>query len=265
MFDIVLRTSDYSVFNIMTGNRDVPEIRVRKIKDSIQKNGYIFNPIICNEKMEVVDGQGRLEALKRLGLPVEYIVHPGLTVSDCIVMNAYQTKWTIPDYVDSFAKIGNRNYVYLQNLLEEFSDLPIRVCASACVDTIGLDPKFIQNGSFVCTEEKYKIARKALKYAQKFSVAMKKINRGNNTYMYTAIMFVYQHVSGVDYEKLQENFEKYYATDIAQNFVNTPDAIKCLNNIYNYRARDRVYFESEYDQYCRKLNTSYATRWSKKK
>ena len=94
MFDIVLRTSDYSVFNIMTGNRDVPEIRVRKIKDSIQKNGYIFNPIICNEKMEVVDGQGRLEALKRLGLPVEYIVHPGLTVSDCIVMNAYCRKLT---------------------------------------------------------------------------------------------------------------------------------------------------------------------------
>ena len=83
--------------------------------------------------------------------------------------------------------------------------------------------------------------------------------------MYTAIMFVYQHVSGVDYEKLQENFEKYYATDVAQNFVNTPDAIKCLNNIYNYRARDRVYFESEYDQYCRKLNKSYATRWSKGK
>lgn len=62
-------TDKYSIFRRLSGNRDVKEARVKKIMRSIEKVGYIPNPIIVNENMEVVDGQGRLEAVKRLGLP----------------------------------------------------------------------------------------------------------------------------------------------------------------------------------------------------
>ena len=59
-------TKDYSIFRRLVGNRDIPESRISKIVESIQTIGWIHNPIIVNEKMEVIDGQGRLTELQRL-------------------------------------------------------------------------------------------------------------------------------------------------------------------------------------------------------
>lgn len=262
MFDAVLRTNDYEIFKHMTGNRDVSEMRIRKIAESINKNGYIFNPIICNEKMEVIDGQGRLETLKRLNLPVDYIIHPGLDVKDCIAMNAYQTQWATTDYIESHAKIGNESYVRLKKLIEEFNDFPIRVCVSACLETIGADLKSVQDGTFICTKERYLQARELLQYASMFTRAMHQCKKGNDTWLYTAIMFVREHVPECDCEKLLVKFEKYYNSDVAQNFVNVASAIKVLNAIYNFRSHYAIYLDAEYDKYCRKMNASYEIRWS---
>lgn len=70
----VFRTKKYSQFKRLDSNRTVKTGRVNKIKQSIEKVGYVQSPIIVNEKMEVIDGQGRLEALKQLQIPVDYIV-----------------------------------------------------------------------------------------------------------------------------------------------------------------------------------------------
>ena len=67
-------TKDYSIFKKLTGNRSTELERITKICDSIREVGYITSPILVNENMEVIDGQGRLEAFKELGIPVEYII-----------------------------------------------------------------------------------------------------------------------------------------------------------------------------------------------
>lgn len=261
MYDVVQRTTDYSIFNFMLGNRKVSEIRIRKIKKSIETNGYIFSPITCNEKMEIVDGQGRVEALKRLALPVDYIVHPGLTVKDCTVMNQYQTKWATEDYVESYAQLGNKNYENLQKLLEEFRHLPLRVCVTACTDYVGMDTKSLPDGTFVCSDETYELAKRALTYADRFTSVLKKTRKGVVSYMYVAIIFVYKNIPSVDTEKMLENFCKYFDSDIAKPFVNVLGALKSLNETYNYRAREREYFAEAYDKHCQKMNASYYKRW----
>lgn len=86
-------TDNYGMFKRLEGNRDIADSRCKKIIKSIQTNGYIHSPIIVNENMEVIDGQGRLKALETLGLPVEYIVFPGMSIKECIALNVYQTGW----------------------------------------------------------------------------------------------------------------------------------------------------------------------------
>lgn len=76
----MFRTTDYEGFKRVIGNRRVMEERVTKILASIDKIGYIPIPLIVNEKMEVIDGQGRLEACKRRGLPVNFIIKPEVVV-----------------------------------------------------------------------------------------------------------------------------------------------------------------------------------------
>lgn len=90
-------TDDYSVFKLMNGNRSFDHKRA--IVNSVKRVGHIPSPIICNEKMEVVDGQGRLAAFKELKLPVYYIVIQGLGIEECISMNISQSNWTTLDYI----------------------------------------------------------------------------------------------------------------------------------------------------------------------
>lgn len=53
---IVYEESDYSVFKPLLGNRIVDDFRKSKIKSSINKVGWIKNPIVVNEKLQVIDG-----------------------------------------------------------------------------------------------------------------------------------------------------------------------------------------------------------------
>lgn len=46
----LLKTKDYNMFKLLTGNRDVQRPHVEKIKQSIKNVGYITSPIIVNEK-----------------------------------------------------------------------------------------------------------------------------------------------------------------------------------------------------------------------
>lgn len=88
-------TSDYTVFKKLLGNRVVLEQRKNTIKNSIIENGYVRNPIVVNEKMEIIDGQGRFEALKELKLPIEYVIAYGAGQKECIALNANQKKLEI--------------------------------------------------------------------------------------------------------------------------------------------------------------------------
>lgn len=106
----VYEETDYSVFKRLDDNRDVFSRRVEKLIASISER-YILNPIIVNEKMEIIDGQGRFEARKSMRLPIHYIVVPGATSADCRRMNKYNTRWTQLDYAKSYAKAGNENYI----------------------------------------------------------------------------------------------------------------------------------------------------------
>lgn len=114
------RTTDYSMFRAMTGNRMVSEARVKKIMDSIMEVGWISNPILINEKNEVIDGQGRLEALRRLGMPVEYRVVPGLTVRECRALNE-TTSWHNPEYIKSWSDTGNESYKRLWQMMTMYN------------------------------------------------------------------------------------------------------------------------------------------------
>lgn len=108
----IFEEDNYECFRRLPDNRDVTVSRVGKLIASI-KGKYILNPIIVNEKMEIIDGQGRFEALKSLGLPIHYIIATGANSDDCRRMNKYNTKWTTIDYARSYAKSGSVPYQLL--------------------------------------------------------------------------------------------------------------------------------------------------------
>lgn len=118
---VILTTKDYSIFKRLKGNRGLNEINVKRIADSMTES-YLFTVVIVNEFMEVIDGQHRIEACKRLGLPVNYIIKPGLRLSDVQKYNGFQMQWNKMNYALSYSEAGIKSYMILLEFMKEYPD-----------------------------------------------------------------------------------------------------------------------------------------------
>ena len=70
----VYETKDYDAFVYRKDNRTIEENK--KLKEEISKLG-IISPILVNEKLEVIDGQNRIDLAKQLNKPVPFIILNG--------------------------------------------------------------------------------------------------------------------------------------------------------------------------------------------
>lgn len=253
----IFETRDYSIFITMDWNREVTTKRAHKIRDSIKRNGYVLNPICVNEHFEVIDGQGRLEALKLLGMPVHYYFEVGAGRSECIALNSYNTLWSVRDYITSYANAGNDNYSRLNSLINEFSIFGMATIYFAATGASALQNEVIKKGNMKCTPEDYNEARNRLMFMQQFIHGVQKL-KGKQSAVYQAIYFALG-CEGVDADKLRERLELKYS--IAPAIANLKQALDALTDIYNKNARDRIYLSEMYDKFMRGKYTWYENKW----
>jgi hypothetical protein len=105
-------TDNYSAFSRIDGNRNLKTGHISKLQQSISADPYLaeINPILVNDKMEIIDGQHRFEAIKRLQLPVHYIKLADVDLSHVQKLNANTRVWSNLDYARSYTELGNANY-----------------------------------------------------------------------------------------------------------------------------------------------------------
>ena len=63
----ILKTQNYELFSFKKENREVNYNKVSSLKSKLIDDGRQIIPIICNSKMEIIDGQHRFQALKEWG------------------------------------------------------------------------------------------------------------------------------------------------------------------------------------------------------
>lgn len=225
-------TRDYSIFKRLVGNRDIPESRISKIVESIQTIGWVRNPIIVNEKMEVIDGQGRLTALQRLKMPVEYIIAEGAGNKECIYMNMNMVNWKLPDFIKSYAEQGNENYSRLLSLMERYANGNLDIISTAVYRLSKSKHRDIKQGVLQLTEDQYRDAVPRLEYIKPLleQIDEKKLPGSIVTLMQTLIY--YFDYPEVDKDRLAYSVEKYIYN--ATPWVLNTDCEKEVENAYNY-------------------------------
>ena len=141
----IQKTTRYEDFKTILGNRPIFKLAVDRLIKSIMRHDLSAqNPIMVNDKMEVIDGQHRLLALKALGLPVYYIVSHDANLAEVQLLNANVRAWMTVDYLNSYIAQGKPEYIKLK----EFSDkhrLSIPTCMRILEDswdTNVIIPKF---------------------------------------------------------------------------------------------------------------------------
>lgn len=243
----VKSTKDYKQFKKLEGNRGISQDRVNKIIKSIQRVGYITSPIIVNEKMEVIDGQGRLEALQALHMPVDYIVEPGIGIDECISMNINKTNWTMNDYINSYAERGNENYVRLKNLMDKYPTLSTHCFATALLGTGRFGALPVANGDLVITEDDYNDSIGLLDYVIDMEDSLRELNVRSDT-LIKSILFITR-MPEVDLERLKDKIIN--EGRMLKNFKTIPQCIQALEELYNYKLVHPIYIYTEYRKMMR--------------
>ena len=130
--NVVYTTKNLEIFKSISGNR-VPNLQhVKRLTSSIKQYGMKCNPILVNEKMEVIDGQHRLMAAKEAGSEINYIIINGYSLNEVHTLNLNQKNWTKKDFMDGYAEMGIESYSKLKAFAIKNDDFNFNDCISLC-------------------------------------------------------------------------------------------------------------------------------------
>jgi len=148
----ITATKNYSLFDLSIENRDFNPSKHRDLLKSLKEKGYDpARPIVCvrnaRNRLEVVDGQHRLNFCRELKIPVFYTetIH-----GDPREYNTQSVSWSIHDWVKSWRCKGVKDYETLSTFAEKHK-LPITTSANllaGCDNSGGSTVNKIKAGSF---------------------------------------------------------------------------------------------------------------------
>lgn len=230
----IYKTEEYDKFTLLRGNRDITATRKSKIKESINEVGYICNPIIVNQKMEIIDGQGRFSVLKEMKLPIYYIVIPDIGLNECIAMNMSNTRWGYMDFIKSYANKGNPNFMNLQALMNDYRWVGINTLYCACKDFFMVSNLSIKNGTLEISDEDVAKCRQKLEaYKWLAEKDRKKINGGFQI-LIKCLCFLWD-MPEIDNRKLIEKLKENIYN--LRKFGDAETCFNALEDIYNFNSK----------------------------
>lgn len=247
----VYKTTRYDKFKLLDGNRSVKTARVRRILESIQKVGYRMVPIVVNKDYEVIDGQGRLAALRELGLPVYYVVDYGAGIEECRMLNIGMTNWSLTDFIDSYAELGNPEYMEVLPLVREYGDLGFNITTMVCGGSYNQPhAESVRFGRF-----KMKRSREvATDWLERFRVTKQSLKSvsGEFRYLFGAMIFAVE-VCKADKTRMFDRVNGIPEGSVAGLPSSMIGACRMLEGIYNHHLSSdrRIYFAAEWDKWMR--------------
>lgn len=233
----LLTTTQYDLFKKNKVNREYNEDNIRKIMTSIStKNKMKLKPVIVDKYMNVMDGQHRIEAARRLGIEVSYIIDEEACDEDIILMNANQKSWQLTDYLNFFCQKKNPEYMQLDAFLKDHQ-LSIMQLRALMGENDSFSANF-KNGKFIFPKnERFEYLQERLanlRYVQgyiKNKMPNTKICFEGSIFIHALLEFFNN--KRVDVLTFIEKLE--YKLDLLRPSTNRIGYIAMFKNIYNWK------------------------------
>jgi hypothetical protein len=123
----IFETKDYDKFELHEFNRSVSNLD--RLLELMKKYGWIdAHPMHViengNTKLKIKDGHHRFEAARLLGIPVKYVIcKDDVSIHE---LDQATRHWSMMNYLESFSRIGNTNYLKLYDFYKKFR-IPLNV------------------------------------------------------------------------------------------------------------------------------------------
>jgi len=238
----IYKTIDLDRFTLLKTNRPINQNHSTRIATNIKSSTMLCNPILVNEKMEVIDGQHRVCAARMLDSFVYYIIANGYDLEQVKALNIIGEKWNNFDYLESFSDAGLKDYILLRDFIKRHKVFNFSVCLMLCSNLKSADSSK-NNGSRLSPFKKgvYKIGD--LDIAEKFAMRLKQIEpilKQYNSSKFASAMIglfldkpkVFKFNDFLDKLKLQP-------TALVQ-CANRKQYKELIEKIYNYRRKNKV-------------------------
>lgn len=251
------RTNNYSSFKKLKGNRSLQkESDINNLVESLRNFGWIGPAVEVNENMEVIDGQNRIEACKRLGIPVIYEIKEGQGIKECIALNTNKKNWAIDDYVHSYAEQDNKDYIWILDTCKTYPLFKASVVMALTVgngyttDLKAPDKRVIQDGGVSLNDKRKKLVIGTLDYLSKFSDASMCLS-GRKFMFYNALIW-YRDCVECDIKHLIDSVNRYaHNKDIFASANTTQEFVYSIQDAYNYHLKGdkKIHVKDEYDKW----------------
>lgn len=225
-------TSNYELFQFSKFNRNVI-LSKEMIKQA--EEGFV-SPIIVNENMIVIDGQHRLKASEKVGVPVEFIVKEGLTEHDIVRMNTVQKKWSLLNHIEAHANEGLEDYIKLINLLNN-SNYTGNVTVMTSLATFEVDTRRVRDqvigGNF-----KFRSFAKTVQFLEYLSDFKESTKVNYKTKLTLAIFELYKIKKFESGRLIAKVIGTGLADELQTRTLGLTDAKKQLIDAYNHGLSD---------------------------
>jgi len=232
-FSQVHTTTDYFLFKSIDGNRNINKLHLSRLKDSMQKN-YLFTIILVNENYEIIDGQHRFTVIEELGLPLNYIIVKGYGLKEVHILNATSKKWDSQDYMEGYCNMGLKDYLIYRDFKNKygFGHNECQALLSDHKNVGGSKVKSFYDGTFKVVNLK-EAERKA-----QLIITIKPYYEGYNRKTFVlSLLRLFNHPN-FEFTELIAKL-KVQPTAL-QNCSDVDDYIVLIEEIYNYKRRDKV-------------------------
>jgi len=225
----VYKTKDYSKFKSKEGNRNLNELHLKRLTESVKANDLLYaNPILVNQKYEIIDGQHRFNVCRNLGKAVHYIKVKGLGLSEIQILNANSKNWKLEDYVSGYCDMGLSEYIYLNQLLRN-TNVGVMALLSMFGSDDGNNSNQLKSGDLILRNKKRgtTILKWLNDWNQYFS--------GCNARSFIRALVTMYNLNGYDHHKMMKKMKYQSSKLVPTNYTKTYLAL--LEEIYNYKER----------------------------
>jgi hypothetical protein len=235
------KTRNYEMFKTLDCQRNLVESHVVNLMKSIEENNKMnLHPILVNEDMEVIDGQHRLEAARRLKIFVFYQVDYNFKEIDVITWNKVSKNWSHEDYLKFWIHRGNANYIRFKTFIDK---MKCDTRKGLTIMNLGLKhdtlQKFREGSMEFVIDVKWEIhmalVDETLVYIRQF-VGSKNHDWTSSMKLYISLMLIVRHPD-FNLEVWKNNLSRHIKEVRAKN--SRADYIEMFLNIYNWHLSSK--------------------------
>ena len=231
----IYKTNNYEQFKLQEGNRIINEFHVDKLANSIKVMNLLADrPILVTKELVILDGQHRFLAAKKIGVDVYYHVAASTDIMQVPTINSMQKQWNVSDYISLYAKRGNKNYQWIEEIIKAYNG---DMTATYIIRFLGPyinKASALKEGRFeVSDEEKASIEMRipyVLALAKLFNVII-------NTISVSAFSLIIENPN-YEHARMIEQATKY--PSLFKRQVSIVNTVKMLDYVYNYRRQKRL-------------------------